>query len=69
MGGTHDDGTLRGVGAVHVFSTTGAGDLAYGQLRNSIHRIFKRIQPKTMADACRMAVEDLLASREAVLSR
>lgn len=69
MGSTHDDGTLRSVGAVHVFGTTGAGDLAYGKLRNSMHPIFKRIQPRTMADACRMAVEDLLASREAVLGR
>ena len=69
MGGIHDDGTLRGVGGVHVFSTTGAGDLAYGQLRNSMHPIFKRIQPKTMADACLMAVEDLLTAREAVMSR
>jgi hypothetical protein len=66
FGGIDGQGELTGVGAVHVVGTTSSGDLAYGRLRNSHHDIFRRIKPRKMGHACQMAVEDLLASREAL---
>lgn len=64
MGGTNDDGSLRGIGGIHVYGFTGTGDPAYGRLRNSMHQIFKELQPRTMADACALAVQDLMESRK-----
>lgn len=68
LGGVNDDGTLRGIGGIHAMVTTGTGDLVYGELRNSHHTVFRRIQPRTVADAVRVVVEDLLAARGAILS-
>ena len=66
FGRTDGRQALRGVGAVHVHCTTHDGELAYGRLRNSHHDIFQRIKPRRMDQACQMAAEDLLASREAL---
>lgn len=65
LGGTRDDGTLRGIGGIHVYGFTGAGDPSYGRLRNSVHPIFKEIEPGTLVDACTLVVQDLLRAREA----
>ncbi len=64
LGATRDDGTLRGVGAVHVYGFTGEGKMAYGRLRNSLHESFKRVDPQSMEDALRLVVGDLLAARQ-----
>jgi len=64
LGGVGESGELLGVGAVHLMSTTGEGELVYGSLRNSHHEIFQEIQPRSMEDACRLAVQDLLRARE-----
>ena len=59
---TRDDGTLRGIGGIHVMTVTGSGEMAYGRLRNSMHDIFQEFQPESMADASRLAVADLRAA-------
>jgi hypothetical protein len=66
LGGVNDDGTLRGIGGIHAMVTTAGGALAYGELRNSHHPVFRRIQPHSMMDAIRVVVEDLLAARQAL---
>ena len=63
MGGTNDDGSLRGLGGIHVFGFTGHGEMAYGRLRYSLHRIFKEMEPKTLMDACALAAQDMVDSR------
>ncbi len=63
MASARDDGTLRRIGGIHVMVVTGGGEMTFGRLQNSLHRVFKEIDPRTMADACHVAVENLLAAR------
>jgi hypothetical protein len=66
LGGVYDDGSIRGIGGIHVMVITGNGALTYGVLRNSYHESFRRIEPRTLIDACRLAVEDILAARDSL---
>lgn len=49
----------RGVGGVHVYVVSREGDLVYGFLSNSHMRAFRRIKPKTAADATRVAIDTM----------
>jgi hypothetical protein len=63
MARARDDGTLWRIGGIHVMAVTGRGEMTFGRLQNSLHRVFKEIQPRTLADACHVALETLLTAR------
>ena len=54
-------GNLRAgkIAAVHGYVATPDAQLAYINLYNSHHDLFRQVAPQTVSDACRLIVEDL----------